>query len=134
MVGIEKLTISEARNELESIENQLELYLTKKKIEFYKTQPGATRAKEILIQNSNIVDRFNHYTIKSEEYDEVIYELTNNSIALQDYILKEVKRLQINDPDFVKILELRKQKKKWVEIARIMHSDERTCRRKIGLK
>ena len=45
---IEKLTIREILNEKEKLQNDLRLYLDKKKINYYKTQPGSPSFKAIV--------------------------------------------------------------------------------------
>ena len=92
------LTLREARNELLKCENQLELYLHKKKINFLKTQPKATDYDKVMIQGTPIsFDKFTQYIIKDDEVDSKIYSLRESILAYQIYILKEEERMSKYD-------------------------------------
>ena len=92
------LTLREARNELLKCENQLELYLHKKKINFLKTQPKATDYDKVMIQGTPIsFDKFTQYIIKDDEVDSKIYSLRESILAYQTYILKEEERMSKYD-------------------------------------
>lgn len=70
------LTIKEAKNELQKDMNELELYLTKKKINYQKTQPKGTNYDKIVVSGIPITfDKFTHYVIKDDQYDSKIYSL-----------------------------------------------------------
>ena len=107
-----ELTLKQAKNELTKLENELDLYLTKKKINFEKTQPKASRIKDIVVSKSNtIFDSFSHYVIKDEECDDKIYSLQESIVAYQSYITKEINRMRKYD-DIALIVYL-KEEENW---------------------
>ena len=79
---IEELSIKELKYKIKEVEDELEMYLTLKKIEFNKSQPGAMTYKDIIVQGGQPFDKFTHYLIKSEQYDDNIIELTQKLLAL----------------------------------------------------
>ena len=85
----DKLTIKQAKNEIKQLENELDLYATKKKINFEKTQPGAIKIKEIVVDSSHVsIDNFLNYVSRDEEYDTKIYSLIANIYAIRNILLK----------------------------------------------
>lgn len=124
------LTIKEARNEIEALENELDLYLTQKKINYNKTQPGAVAIKDVISsKTNNIFDRFTHYIIKDEEYDTKIYGLQESILSYQEYIVKEMKRISEHGGNEL-ILYLRDEERMpWKEICNITHYSDKQARR-----
>lgn len=138
---IEKLTIREILNEKEKLQNDLRLYLDKKKINYYKTQPGSPSFKAI-VQGKNdymaIFDTFSHFAIQDEKYDSKIYELQETINTYERYIISEMKRISKIDPKKVKIYLLREdekfiqendRKRTWLEISESVSYSDRQCRR-----
>ena len=125
------LTIREAKNEILSLENELDVYATKKKINYLKTQPGATKIKEIVVDSSHTnLDSFLNYTIRDEEYDEKIYSLVAAIYAYKRYIANEIKRMSRYD-EIAYISYLKNEEKKtWKEIDKILHRGEDYSRTK----
>lgn len=133
------LTIREARNEIEKLENELDLYLTKKKINYVKTQPGSSKFKDVVTNRTNeIFDKFSHYIIKDEELDTKIYSLQESILSYQEYILKEMKRISKIEPHKIEVYELRedmefirknKRKRTWLEIAELTGYSDRQVHR-----
>ena len=133
------LTIREARNEIEKLENELDLYLTKKKINYVKTQPGSSKFKDVVTNRTNeIFDKFSHYIIKDEELDTKIYSLQESILSYQEYILKEMKRISKIEPHKIEVYELRedmefirknKRKRTWLEIAELIGYSDRQVHR-----
>ena len=80
---IEELSIKELKYKIKEIEDEIDMYLTLKKIEFAKTQPGAMTYKDIIVQGGEPFDKFTHYTIKSDKYDKKIIELTDTLLTFQ---------------------------------------------------
>ncbi len=136
---IEKhLSIEEAKNEIKKLENELDLYLTKKKINYQKTQPASIKIKDIVISSKNIFDKFSHYVIKDEELDIKIYSLQEAILSYQEYILKEMKRISEAEPYKLKVYELREdvdfirthgRKRTWLEIAELTNYSDRQAKR-----
>lgn len=139
MILEKHLTIKEARNEIEKLENELDVYLTKKKINYVKTQPGSSKFKDVVtIKTNAIFDKFSHYIIKDEELDTKIYSLQESILSYQEYILKEMQRISNIEPYKLKIYELREdmdfirkynRKRYWIEIAETLNYSEKQVRR-----
>lgn len=125
------LTIREAKNEILSLENELDVYATKKKINYLKTQPGATKIKEIVVDSSHTnLDSFLNYTIRDEEYDEKIYSLVAAIYAYKRYIANEIKRMaKYDEIAYISYLK-NEEKKTWREIDKILHRGEDYSRTK----
>lgn len=95
---VEHLSLREANNEIIKLENKIDLYLTKKKINYIKTQPGAIRYKDVITsKTNNVFDKFTHYVIKDEELDETLFALTESLLAYQQFVVKEMKRMSQYD-------------------------------------
>lgn len=139
MILEKHLTIKEARNEIEKLENELDVYLTKKKINYIKTQPGSSKFKDVVTSRTNaIFDKFSHYIIKDEELDIKIYSLQESILSYQEYILKEMQRISNIEPYKLKVYELREdmdfirkynRKRYWIEIAETLNYSEKQVRR-----
>lgn len=126
------LTIKEAKNELEKDQNELELYLTKKKINYQKTQPKGTNYDKIVVSGIPITfDKFTHYVIKDEEYDNKIYSLQESINAWQDYIVKEMKRVVENSDEIALINYLHDEGYSWNKIDKLLHYAPDTSRTKL---
>lgn len=124
------LTIREARNEIEALENELDLYLTQKKINYYKTQPGAVALKDVVTsKTNNIFDRFTHYVIKDEIYDIKIYSLQEAIASYHEYIVKEMKRISSNGGNELIIYLRDEERLPWKEITKITNYSLRQCHR-----
>jgi hypothetical protein len=139
MILEKHLTIKEAHNEIIKLENELDLYLTKKKINFVKTQPASSKFKDIVTSRTNVIfDKFTHYVIKDEELDTKIYSLQESILSYQEYILKEMKRISDIEPYKLKVYELREdiefikehnRKRTWLEIAELTNYSDRQAKR-----
>lgn len=55
-MNIKELSIKEANNKIDEIDNKLEYYLNKKELEFIKTQPKATDIKAEITTAGNYVN------------------------------------------------------------------------------
>lgn len=129
MIG-EHLTIKEAKNEVKKLENELDLYLTKKRINFEKTQPGSSKFKDVVTSRTNtIFDKFSHYVIKDEEVDGKIYSLQQSINAYQDYIVKEMKRISENGGSELIVYLRDEEKMHWKEICKITNYSDKQARR-----
>ena len=122
MITQKHLTIREAKNEIIKLENELDVYLTKKKINFLKTQPGSMKYQDVITSAThNIFDKFTHYIIKDEEIDTKIYGLQESIVSYQEYIVKEMKRMSEYDEigliDYLK----NEEKRTWKEIDDLLH-------------
>lgn len=120
------MTIREARNEVEKLGNELELYLEKKKINFNKTQPGSIKYQDIVTHSNILIDKFTHYVIKDVELDEHILTLQEEINSLEKYIIEEMKRIS-KSPDSTEQIKFYRDELKmsWEEIAKRVHYSTR---------
>ena len=116
------MSITEARNEIASLENELDLYATKKQLNFQKTQPGAAKIKDIIVDSSHTnIDSFLNYVSRDEEYDTKIYTLIRSIYAYKEYIANELLRMSKYDEiGYIRYLKY-DEKKTWREIDDILH-------------
>lgn len=122
------LTIRQAKNEIKKLENNLDLYLTKKKINFEKTQPASNEIKSVVTSKGNaLFDKFTHYVIKDEELDSTIYSIQESILAYQQFIVKEMKR--ISDAKGSELITYLRDEENlsWNEIKDIVHYSLRQC-------
>jgi len=125
------MTLKQAKNEIIKLENELDLYLTKKKINFERTQPQASKIKDIVVSRGiNIFDSFSSYVIKDEECDDKIYSLQESILAYKQYLNKELNRMRTYD-DITLIVYLKEEENwSWREIDRYLNYAEDTSRTK----
>lgn len=125
MILEKKLTIKEVKNEIKHLENELDLYATQRNINFLKTQPGAIKIKEIVVDSTHTnIDSFLNYVVKDEEYDSKIYGLLSSLYSYKSYIAKELKRMCEHDEiGYIRYLK-EDEKKSWREIDKILHHGE----------
>ena len=121
-----KYGIKEAKNELFKKQSQLELYLNKKKIEFEKTSLKSIHYKDFITSFSGgqVFDKFTHYLIKSEKYDNLIYQLSEEINAIEKYIISEIERMSKYDE--ISLIEYLRfeEKMSWKEIDKSLHYGE----------
>lgn len=126
------MDIVKAKNEIDKLQDTLELYLQKKRINFIKSQPGSPIMKDIITGKNDgkaIFDKFAHYIIKDEELDTEIYTLQESINAYENYIIKEMKRIsKYGGSELVRYYR-DVEKKKWDEISRLTHYSSRQCHR-----
>lgn len=122
------LTIRQAKNEIKKLENNLDLYLTKKKINFEKTQPASNEIKSVVTSKGNVLfDKFTHYVIKDEELDSTIYSIQESILAYQQFIVKEMKRIsEAKGSELITYLR-DEENLSWNEIKDIVHYSLRQC-------
>lgn len=119
------LTISKAKNEILKLEHQLDVLATKKNINFLKTQPGAIKLKELVVDSSHTnYDSFLNYVQRAETIDNEIYAILASIYSYKTFIAKELQRLSKYD-EIGYIIYLREEERKsWREIDRILHHGE----------
>lgn len=119
------LTIKEAKYEIKKLENQLDLYLTKKEINKLKIQPKAIQIKDIVVDSSHVnFDKYLDYVIKDEEIDTTLYELLSSILSYKQYIAKEI--ISMSKYDEIGYIAYLKEEegKSWREIDKILHHGE----------
>ncbi len=128
MISQKHLTIKEAKNEIKKLDNELDLYLTKKKINFLKTQPKSFKTDSIgITKTTTIFDKFTHYVIKDEECDDKIYSLIESINAYQKYIIDEMKRISSNGGSELIVFLRDEEGLAWNKISQIAHYSLRQC-------
>lgn len=138
---MDHLTIEGAKREIDKLNNELELYLEKKKINFERTQPSSPVLRDVIPGKSDsmaIFDKFTHYVIKDEECDNKIYQLLETINAYEKYIINEEKRLSEIEPIKLKIyllkedtefLKKHKRKRTFIEVGNMLGYSERQTQR-----
>ena len=97
MNEIKELTIKELKYKIKELEDEIDMYLTLKKIDFVKTQPGAMTYKEVIVQGGQPYDKFTHYTIKSEKYDKKIIDITDTLLTYQKRLNNKIANISNSD-------------------------------------
>ena len=129
MNEIKELTIKELKYKIKELEDEIDMYLTLKKIDFVKTQPGAMTYKEVIVLGGQPYDKFTHYTIKSEKYDKKIIELTDTLLTYQRRLNNKIANISNSDSKTF-ITYLREEEKlRWDEISRITNYSLRQAKR-----
>lgn len=126
----QELTIKEIKHQIKELENDLDLYLTLKKINFEKTQPHPIDYKTVITDKlNNIFDKFSHYVIKDEKYDKEIYSKTQELLAWQQRLIDKIKNISSSSPKAF-ITYLREEENlSWEDIEKVTHYSERQARR-----
>ena len=92
------MNLKKTKNNIVRLQNNLEYYLTKKKINFEKTQPSSAKIKEVVVfSNFNVFDAFSSYMIKDEEIDDYIYSTLEELLNEQTLFVKEMNRMRKYD-------------------------------------
>lgn len=123
------MTIREAKNDLERINNELELYLEKKQINFEKTQPQASKFKDVILSTGFVNDKFLHYVIKDENLDSKIIALQKEKNAIENFIIKEMERILKNKGNEYIVYLRDELKLSWNKIVRYSNYSLRQCYR-----
>lgn len=125
------LTIKEVKNEIRKLENELDIYATKKQINFLKTQPGAVKLKDVIVDSSHTnLDIFLDYLVRDEENDSKIYSLLTSIYSYKAYIAKEIERMSKYDEiAYIEYLKY-EEKKSWRQIDRLLNRGEDYSRTK----
>ena len=131
MIELKKeLTVKEIKYKIKELEDDLNLYLTLKKINYEKTQPQSVRYQDIVISGGNkIFDKFTHYVIKDEDYDTTIYAITEAILVWEQRLVEKIKNISESE-DKILITYLRDDEEySWERIARETNYSERQARR-----
>lgn len=135
-MNIKELSIKEANNRIEEIDNKLEYYLCKKELAFSKTQPQAVDIKKDTVKGGTRVDRNAQYIMETEVYDKVINVLSIEKKALLDFVDRELKRIDKYRDVEQQVIYYKEQyipkypdEVTWYFISRKVHASESTCKR-----
>ena len=117
------MTITEAKNRINQIENELSYLKEKKVINFEKTQPSSPKLKDIVEGKSNskvVNDKYTHFIIKNDDLDNEIIALEKEKNSLDRFILNEIERLKKYD-EIMLIEYYREQGLSWKQIDRLLY-------------
>ncbi len=126
------MTLSEAKKELERLDNNLEYQLRQKEILFQKTQPQAVNTAKESVQGGKREDKYLNYveTLEEQEINEKIDKLYAHRNNLERWINTELKIIGEYEPLEKEIITLREVNHlKWEIIAIRVGYSERQCRR-----
>ena len=87
------MTIKEANNKLEQIDNKIEYWLKEKELELSKVLPKATDITSERVSGGKRVDKFYNFVVEIEPIDKELDLLYAKKKNLEDYIEKELHRL-----------------------------------------
>ncbi len=87
------MTIKEANNKLEQIDNKIEYWLKEKELELSKVLPKATDVTSERVSGGKRVDKFYNFIVEIEPIDKELDLLYAKKKNLEDYIEKELHRL-----------------------------------------
>ena len=129
---MEHLSISKAKIIREQLVNELDLYLEQKEINFIKTQPGSPIMRDIIEGKSDgfrISDKFTHYVIKDDTFDEKIFALQKEINAIENYIIKEMEIINKAGGSYLIRYYRDVEKYSWNKISRLTNYSVRQCHR-----
>ncbi len=87
------MTIKEANNKLEQIDNKIEYWLKEKELELSKVLPKTTNITSERVSGGKRVDKFYSFVVEIEPIDKELDILYGKKKNLEDYIEKELHRL-----------------------------------------
>ena len=89
------MTIKEANNKLQKIDNEIEYWLNEKEIQLSNVLPKAIDPTKEVVKGGKRVDKFLNYSILTEnkQIDTILDKLYAEKKSLEDYIESELQRL-----------------------------------------
>lgn len=128
------MTIKEANNKLEKIDNDINYWLAEKEIELSKVLPKATDIKQERVSGGTRVDKFLKYAeaMEVKQIDEKLDKLYAQKKNLEDYIEKELHRLNKYREVEQLIVYYKEQCTEnytWVQISQRVYYSKEQCQR-----
>lgn len=126
------MTIKEANNKLEKIDNDIEYWLKEKELLIASVEPSATDTTKESVVGGKRVDRFAKFVIEVEPIDKKLDILYAKKKNLEEYVEKELHRLSKYREVEQLIVFYKEQcieNYKWWEIAQKVHYSKDQCRR-----
>lgn len=126
------MTIKEANNKLEKIDNDIEYYLKQKEIELSNVMPKAVDTTKEVVKGGKRVDRFSNYVIEIGDIDKKLDILYADKRNLEEYIEKELRRLGKYREVEQLIIYYKEQcleNLTWNQIAQKVHYSKEQCQR-----
>lgn len=125
-----RININEAKTKRDQLINELELYLEQKEANFIRTQPKSPIMKDIIEGKSDgfrISDKFTHFIIKDEKFDEIIFALQKEINALEKYIINEMERINKAGADYLVRYYRDVEHYSWEKVSQLTHYSVRQC-------
>lgn len=126
------MTIKEANNQINKIDNEIEYYLKKKELEMSKMMPQAIKYDKTLVDGGKREDKYANYAVKNELIDKELDRLYAEKRLLEDFVEKELIRLKKYD-EVVQLIVFYKEeslkKYTWLQISQRVHISESQCKR-----
>lgn len=129
---IEELTLIQAKSKVEHIDNQIEYYLNKKEFEISKMMPKTPQITDEKVDGGKRVDKYANYVINTVEIDNILNGLYADKLLYEDFIEKELIRLnKYSEIEQLIIFykENSKEKYTWQQIATRVNYSVSQCRR-----
>ena len=123
------MSITQIKSKIEELNNNLDYLLEKKEQAFLMTQPKATQLKEVSVLGGKRESVYDKYVIKNEKLDPAIEFIQEEIRLLEDYLNRELERINKYDEWKQKVIYLRESGKTWLYIACNTPFSEKTCRR-----
>ena len=123
------MSITQIKSKIEELNNNLNYLLEKKEQAFLMTQPKATQLKEVSVLGGKRESIYDKYVIKNEKLDPAIEFVQEEIKLLEDYLNRELERINKYDEWKQKVIYLRESGKTWLYIACNTPFSEKTCRR-----
>ena len=123
------MSITDIKSRIEELNNNLEYLLNKKEQAYLMTQPKSTKLKAIQVSGGKRENLYEKYVIKNEELDPAIDFLQDEIRMLEDYLNKELERINKYDEWEQKVIYLRESGKTWLYIACNTPFSVSTCQR-----
>ena len=123
------MSITQIKSKIEELNNNLNYLLEKKEQAFLMTQPKAMQLKEVCVVGGSRESVFDKYVIKNERLDPAIDFLQDEIRLLEDYLNRELERINKYDEWEQKVIYLKESGKTWLYIACNTPFSVRTCQR-----
>jgi cell division protein FtsB len=123
------MSITQIKSKIEELENNLNYLLEKKQQAFSMTQPKASQLKEVRVVGGTRENLYDKYVIKNEKLDPAINFVQEEIKLLEDYLNRELERINKYDEWEQKVIYLKEEGKTWLYIACNTPFSIRTCQR-----
>lgn len=123
------MSITQIKSKIEELENNLNYLLEKKQQAFSMTQPKASQLKEVCVVGGTRENLYDKYVIKNEKLDPAINFVQEEIKLLEDFLNRELERINKYDEWEQKVIYLKEEGKTWLYIACNTPFSIRTCQR-----
>lgn len=126
---ITNMSITQLKSKIEELNNNLNYLLEKKEQAFLMTQPKSSQLKEVSVLGGTRESIYDKYVIKNEKLDAAIDFVQDEIRLLENYLNKELERINKYDEWEQKVIYLKESGKTWLYIACNTPFSIRTCQR-----